>query len=155
METVNLKMIPFEKESLQPVIEKLGAYKRGAEVKSIKCLGGGAYGLVFELEYNDGGVEILKAFKIASMLGSEAEALRLLREVSPLKVPKVFYTHQADEQFPIDMLAMEKIEGVNALSCFLKMYSKKQKKHFAKTVTDALFKIQQTEGEKASKESPS
>ncbi|MDR3217190.1 MAG: fructosamine kinase family protein [Clostridiaceae bacterium] len=142
-----MEKIPFEKEGLLPVIQELGQAKHGTTVKSLKSVGGGGFGLVYELVYDDGKAEILKAFKVGDMLQAEAAALRLLRQASPLKVPEVYYTHGADDKFPVNAMAMERIDGVSAqdLPFFL---SAKKRRLISETVISALAKIHETTADK-------
>ena len=138
---IEKKNVTFEKENLLPFVKLLAESKSGAVVR-VKCLGGGSFGLAFEVEHASGNVKIVKAFKIADMLNAEAEALRLLRQASPLSVPEVFYTHSASEEIPINALCMERIRGVNALSSLrFPFLGRRKRANFAETITDALIKI--------------
>ncbi|MDR2091034.1 MAG: fructosamine kinase family protein [Clostridiales bacterium] len=138
-----MEKILFDKEKLTPAVKALGQYERGEKIKSVIPLGGGGFGLTYRLAYADGTTEIIKVFKTSGMLQSESEALRLLRQASPLKVPEVYYTREADEKFPLDAMAMEHIDGICAkdLPLFL---SAKKRAHIAGTIADALAEIHKT-----------
>jgi fructosamine-3-kinase len=138
-----MEKIPFEKEKLLPVVKELVQAKHGATPKSVKNLGGGGFGLTYEIIYNDGKTEILKVFKIGGMLQAEAEALRLLKQASPIKVPEVYYTHEADDKFPVNAMAMERIDGISAQSLpfFL---SAKKRRIIAEKIISALAEIHET-----------
>ncbi len=64
-------------------------------------------------------------------------------------MPEVYYTYDATEQFPIDVLCMEKINGVNALMHLPFLFcSKKKRARFADIVTDALGKIHEVKSDR-------
>ena len=63
-----MENIPFDRETLQPILKELGAYKRGTAVEKIEPLGGGGFGLAYGLTYADGKTEVLKVFKVGDML---------------------------------------------------------------------------------------
>jgi fructosamine-3-kinase len=140
-ESAEILRTPFTRKALLPVVKALAEHQKGAACTRIQCLGGGSYGFAFLAEY-DGGCQILKAYKIAGMNEQEAAPLKLLRKACPLKVPEVFYVHNATAQFPIDVLCMEKIEGTNALTYLPFLFVGKDKRQrFAEIVTDALGEI--------------
>jgi aminoglycoside phosphotransferase (APT) family kinase protein len=123
-------------------MKKLGELKYGKPIINIECLGGGSYGLAFKAGYSDGHIEVVKAFKVAGMGKDEADALRLLRTASPIKIPEVFYLHYADDELPFDALGMEYIEGVNVLSHSGFLFkSRRVKRRFADAIADALGEI--------------
>ncbi|MDR3292995.1 MAG: phosphotransferase [Clostridiales bacterium] len=134
------------KELISPIKQRMERL-RGLTVTEIKYLGGGSYGFAFFVTYEDGRVEVVKGFRVAGMNREEACALELLRKASPLKVPEVYDVLDIADGCPVELLAMERIDGVNALSSALFILkSRKKKRRFADTVTDALEKIHETKG---------
>jgi fructosamine-3-kinase len=139
----------FKKEDFPAVIQQFCEDRSGKAV-AVKHLGGGSYGLVYEVTYGYGKTEIIKVFYIEgtaraeTAMRSEADALRLLRNASPVKVPEVFYVHSADEQCPLPFIAMERIDGVPAGGRGFLYKSRKKRKTFAKSFTDALGQIHET-----------
>jgi fructosamine-3-kinase len=56
--------------------------------------------------------------------------------------------HRADEQYPVDVLCMERIAGVNAGNPRFLLKSKRKRKFFTETVINALGKIHETTNDK-------
>lgn len=79
----------------------------------------------------------------------EAFNLRLLCEHSPIHLPKVYFTHSATEDIPVDFLCMELVNGCDALSLRRTLLKNRvRRERFAEAVTDALISIHENTGDR-------
>ena len=95
--------------------QELAAKHYGQKPVSIVPLGGGFYGRVFlaELDHEPFKV-VIKIYLLDGLNGREAEQLVILGKYSTIKMPQVYFLHDADGEIPVDALAMEYIDGINA-----------------------------------------
>jgi len=92
---------------------------------------------------------VAKVFSAKGAPEREAYNLRLLCELSPIHLPKVYFTHSATEDIPVDFLCMEMVNGRDALSLkrtFLK--SRERRERFSHAVTDALISLHENTGDR-------
>lgn len=132
--------VEFNKESVSAMVMNLASIKNGEPVKSIRYIGGGGFGLVYEVAFESGKVQVMKAFKVTESMEVEAQALKELRRACPLTIPEVYYTHIADEGCSFDVIAMESIQGENAAKVKLPLLIKKRK-HFTDVLINAVGKM--------------
>ncbi|MCC8016395.1 MAG: fructosamine kinase family protein [Clostridiales bacterium] len=123
---------------------KLAAEKRcNCSVLNIKYAGGGYFGYVYcaETDKNPNFL-ILKVCLCPGMKDDEEQALALLRQASPVPVPEVYFSSYADDEIPVDIICMERMNGKDVLSMFssvgLLFISKRKKQKFADDVVTAM-----------------
>lgn len=136
-------VITKNKEKLIQAVREIVSKKLNSDVKSVKYIGGGSFGRVFKV-ITDGSpnVVVMKVCLVSDMHRKEAAQLKLLSEHSSIKIPKVYFTFDKTDEYPIDCLCMEFVEGKDAFTNFgLLLKSKKQKKRFANAVVDAMIGI--------------
>lgn len=93
------------------LVEKYYAQKPTA----ILSLGGGFYGRVYLAELDSAPYKVvLKIYLFPDLHKKEAAQLKILAEHAVIKMPQVYFTHDADQEITSDALAMEFIDGVNA-----------------------------------------
>lgn len=94
---------------------ELAAKHYGHKPVSIAPLGGGFYGRVFLAELDREPFKaVIKIYLFHGLNGREAEQLVILGKYSAIKIPQIYFTHDADNNIPVDALAMEYIDGINA-----------------------------------------
>ncbi len=142
-----MREISLTKDSteLLETIKTLVEREFSTNVTDIKYIGGGSFGMVYKVTLE--GTPSAVAFKVCladNMHVDEARALRLLGAHSPIKIPKVYFTHDKDDLAPIDCLCMEFIEGnCLLLSPSFLFKSKKKRLALADELTTALHAIHQ------------
>lgn len=108
---------------------------------NIKYLGGGSFGSAYLVEISDKSL-VIKFLRAADMLEKETFDLNLLSQASPIKFPKILFTHKKDTIVPIDCYGMDLINGKSAFFDSKNYFkSKKTRKNFADKVTSALHEI--------------
>lgn len=120
--------VEFTKKNISSIIKCFVKKEKDETVKNIKYIGGGGFGLVFEVVYESGQIQIFKAFKVNESMRAEAQALTELRKYSLLAIPQVYYTISTEEKYPVDIMVMEKIPGKSAAKVHLPFSSKKCKR---------------------------
>ena len=82
--------------------------------QSITPLGGGFYGRVFLVRINKEPFDIVfKLYLYSGLAEKEATQLRTLSKYTIIKIPEVYFYHDADIDIPNDVLAMEYIDGIS------------------------------------------
>lgn len=95
--------------------QELAVKQYGQKPVSIVPLGGGFYGSVFLAELDREPFKVvIKIYLLDGLNGREAEQLVILGKCSTIKMPQVYFLHDADGEIPVDALAMEYIDGINA-----------------------------------------
>ena len=85
---------------------------------------------------------VVKAYSNRAVREREAINLGLLGGLSPIRLPKVLFTHDATEDVPFDFLCMEHIIGRNASSLRRRILKDRVRRaRFAEAVADALVSI--------------
>jgi serine/threonine protein kinase len=103
------------RQQMDGYIEQLTEKYYGEKPISITLLGGGFYGNVFLAELNKEPYKIaLKIYLFKNLNKKEEEQLKILSKYACVKMPQVYFTHNADDEISVDALAMEYIDGVNA-----------------------------------------
>ena len=108
-------------------------------VKSIRFIGGGSFGHVFEAEIDKAPFcVVMKGLRADGLCEREADELRLLAENSAVRIPEVYFTFLKTHEIPMDFIGMEKVGGTNCFTDFKKLFcSKKEKAAFAVSVCEA------------------
>ncbi len=136
------KLIEYVKQAVSSFFD--------VKIDNVKYLGGGSFGMVYMLSFNKPPYKV--AFKISKaedMHRKEEAELRLLKSVSPIKFPEVYFAHDKTPDLPIDAICMEFIEGNNLLFSINCLYkSKKKRKAFAKELTSCMHEIHSHTSEK-------
>lgn len=138
-----IQPIPLEKEDAIGYAKKVVFEQMGRTAARVKYLGGGSFGMAFEVESDDGEQVVVKFLRASNMLEKEIFDLKLLYDSSPIRFPKVIFSRKADDAIPADCYAMDKIEGSTAFSSYIArlLMSKRKKQAFADKVTTALHAI--------------
>lgn len=87
------------------------------KIKPIKIhdLGGGWYGRVFLAEISKEPYNVIvKIHLFPNLAAKEAVQLNTLSMYSLIKIPKIYYINELDNEIPYDILLMEYIKGINA-----------------------------------------
>lgn len=132
--------VKFDKASVLETIINLAKEMNGEPVVSVRYIGGGGFGLVYKVAFNSGKVQVMKAFKVAESMQVEARSLQELRRACPLNIPKIYYTNVANNKYPFDVIAMECIQGENAVKVKLP-FSLKKRKQFTDVLIDSIGKM--------------
>lgn len=138
------RIIPLPLDKKQGAVYAVAAAeeKLKNKVAKVNCLGGGSFGLAFDLEFKNSSHTVVKLLRAKEMLLKEVYDLTLLRNHSPIRFPKVLFSREGDTSIPFDCYAMEKIEGKTAFTSYEMLFLSKQKRiAFAEKVTDALHAI--------------
>ena len=100
---------------LERYAQKIISKQYGQEAISITPLGGGFYGRVFLAELSrDPYKAVIKIYLFKGLNIREAAQLDKLACHSLIRMPQVYFVHQADTRIPVDALGMEFIDGINA-----------------------------------------
>ena len=135
-----------QKERIAVTRKQAGEYAETAlerelscAVTSIRFLGGGSFGYVYEAQIDQAPLTvIMKGFRCAGMCAREAAELRLLRRDSAVKIPEVYFTSAGMPDAPMDFICMEKVDGTNCFTDFGKLLlPKRTKVSFADAVASA------------------
>lgn len=85
-----------------------------APPQKITPLGAGWYGRVFLAESKDFDAVVIKIYLNTNLAEKETRQLRILSAHATAKMPKVYFTHTADDDIPKDAIGMEYLPGVIA-----------------------------------------
>ncbi len=140
MEILNMKNADLMRYASDAVKKHLGA-----EVRNIKCIGGGSNGKAFKTVIDDGRYIVVKAFREQGNQNKEASQLRILSANTSVTMPEVLFVH-ADEKSAL--MGMTFIEGKNALDPMFLFKGKAQKLEFAQAVVDGVSQWHKVTGEK-------
>ena len=112
----------------------------GCKVDDVRYIGGGSFGWVFRVHTDFVPQDvILKACRAADMAQPEADALALLGQDTVIRVPRVYFTHLADDTVPMDFICMEALPGSTCFADPRKLCRSRQKREaFADEVTSAI-----------------
>lgn len=127
----------WDENALPAMIGNIARSQNGEPIADIRPVGKGGFGSVYEVLSQSGTVQIWKAYQVTDTMLAEAQALRELRKASPLPIPEVYHIHTADEQYPVDLIAMEKISGRNAAGVRLP-WSKNKRERFRDILIDSV-----------------
>ena len=137
----SLQIRNLDKAKTAEYVKRIAENGFKQQVKNVRCMGGGSYGLAYKVDFEDKSV-VLKAFKAAGMHIGEARQLRELRKYCPIPVPEVYFVFDAVPEIPIDCICMEFMHGENTFTYFpFLLYSRKKKQAFADAVADALITL--------------
>ena len=121
----------------------------GKEIKKVKYLGGGSFGRAVLVSFKDGAKIVIKLLRAKNMLEKEVHDCALLAQKCPVKMPSVLFSRKRDAKTPLDLYAMEYIEGNTALmSLGMLLISRRRREKFADEVTTALHELHKNTAEK-------
>lgn len=144
-----IEAISLDVKIAQQYAKTIACKQTGQAVKKVKYLGGGSFGRAYKVTFKDGKKIVIKFLRAQDMLEKEIYDLNLLLDNCPVKIPRVLFSRNADNEIPVDCYGMELIEGKNAVfSIGLMLKSKRKRKQFADEVTTALHKIHSCKNEK-------
>ena len=139
----------FNKEYLKPYIKALAEENFNTKVTNIKYLGGGSYGRAYKVDFPvEPYCAVLKAYKVSGMHLDEKFQVSTLSEHSIIKFPQTYFSFDATEDIPYDVLAMEYIKGKIVLNPVLLFKSKSKKKRFAEAIAENSLKIHSATNDK-------
>lgn len=104
---------------------------------NIKRIGGGFYADVYKTDYKDSDSVIVKIYKSQGIMCEEVSQIQLLSKYALYPMPKVLWTHSADEHLGYDAMAMNFLEGENAGNIYYLAPSKRNA--LAEQVVDNLL----------------
>ncbi len=121
----------------------------GKEIKKVKYLGGGSFGRAVLVSFKGGAKIVIKLLRAKNMLEKEVHDCALLAQKCPVKMPSVLFSRKRDAKIPLDLYAMEYIEGNTALmSLGMLLISRRRREKFADEVTTALHELHKNTAEK-------
>lgn len=131
------------------IIQIVSSYY-SSNIISINYLGGGSFGMAYKIvQDKEPFILVAKAYKVSGMHKKESFDLNLLNKNTIIKYPKVYFTHDANENINFDLMCMEYIEGKNVLNSFLLLFkSKKQKQYFAEKIVASMLETHSHTSEK-------
>ncbi len=104
----------------------------GKEIKKVKYLGGGSFGRAVLVSFKDGAKIVIKLLRAKNMLEKEVHDCALLAKKCPVKMPSVLFSRKGDAKIPLDLYAMEYIDGNTALmSLGMLFISRRRREKFA------------------------
>ena len=112
------------------------------EPKVIRQVGMGYYADVYRFGYENKDSVIIKVYKNSGMLENEVLQLKALSEHSVCPVPRVLWTHKADESCPHDILAMTYIKGT--VGGLVKYINSAKKTRLAQDIVNCLLSFHNT-----------
>ncbi|MDD4839834.1 MAG: fructosamine kinase family protein [Clostridia bacterium] len=141
METLKIKKL--DRNVVADYISKIVEKQYNSKVLSVNYLGGGSFGLAYKVMQDcEPSALVAKAYKVENMHKKEAYALKTLGEHTQIKYPAVYFLNDATDEFPIDCMCMEFIEGKDAFTNFALLFKpKNQKIAFAESVVNSMLEI--------------
>ncbi len=117
---------------------------------TIKYLGGGSYGMAYKIQMDiPPYFMVIKVYRVDDLHRIEANDLITLSKNTSIKIPNVYFIHDSDSNIPINCLAMEWIDGINAASKIRFLFvSKKKKKRFADIITNSMIEFHNCHNDK-------
>lgn len=129
---------------MENIVEKVINKYYGTSPLKISSLGGGFYGRVFSVELKENPFRVaVKIYLYNGMAERESTQLNTLSKHSIVKIPAVYYTHDADEFIPNDVLIMEYISGINAGKMDIKI-ADENRKRIGEIIVNNLISYHQT-----------
>lgn len=142
MRVMQITPISINKRQAENYAVKAAESALGVTIVEKKSLGGGSFGLAFALITDNGDKLVVKILKAKGMMKKEVYDLNLLSKHCPIRIPKILFIKESDEDIPVDIYGMERINGQNCFMAFdMLLMSKKKRLDFADKVTEALHSI--------------
>ncbi len=136
-----VQAISLDKATAEKYIEILINNQYHQPTMEIKYLGGGSFGSAYLVNTADKSF-VIKFLRAKDMLEKEVFDLHLLMQTSPIKFPKILFTHKKDDIIPIDCYGMDLIDDKSVFFDYKSRFkSRKARKNFADQVTTALHEI--------------
>ena len=121
----------------------------GADLISCKLLGKGANGSVYRADISaEPYVLAIKVTNYSEMLANEVFALNYINGRVDILLPKVFFSHIANDDIPINVLGMTYLYGVGGNKINWLFAGKKKREAFKRQVIDNLIKLRDVTNEK-------
>lgn len=121
----------------------------GKEVINVKYLGGGSFGKVYCVLFEDNSKIVVKFLRAENMVEKETYDLELIGRNCPVKMPKVLFVKKADDKIPVDSYGMEMVEGKPIMFNLGMLFAgKKKKQAFAARVAESLHTIHECVNDK-------
>ena len=137
-----MDIIALDKEKTKIYMRQLAEQRYNTAVRNIKYIGGGSYGLVYRAEMDaEPRILVLKAYRVKDMNLKEKMQIELLSQHSGIRFPKIYFAHSASDAIPADALAMEYINGVNAMNPLFMLKSKAKRMRFGDIVAANSLKM--------------
>lgn len=111
--------------------------KTGEYTSKVRRIGGGFYADVYRFDFQNKQTQIIKVYKSKGLMAKEVSQIQLLSKYASVSMPEVLWTHSADEDFSLDILAMNYLKGVNGGTVFYLNSFKRAK--LAQQVADNLL----------------
>lgn len=121
----------------------------GADLISCKLLGKGANGSVYRADISaEPYVLAIKVTNYSEMLANEVFALNYINGRVDILLPKVFFSHIANDDIPINVLGMTYLDGIGGNKINWLFAGKKKREAFKRQVIDNLIKLRDVTNEK-------
>ena len=124
--------------------------KYNSIVESCIYLGGGSFGMAYKVVHNvEPKVLVVKVFKLDNIHRIEANDVQLLGSHTVLKYPKIYFVCDRGEEYNINCIGMEYINGENLQSCRALLFkSKKQRRKIGECIVNSLLHTHEVSSEK-------
>lgn len=121
----------------------------GESPKSCKLIGRGANGEVYCVK-TDAEPHILavKVTDFAEMLQKEVNALNYINERADIMLPKVYFSHTADGEIPVNITGMSYLDGIGADKIRWNFTARAKREEFGKAVVENIIKLREVTNEK-------
>ena len=142
MKVERIAAVPLEKGQAIIFAAKAAEEHMNKRVGKAVYLGGGSFGRAVKIIFADGQEIVVKLLRAQGMLAKEVHDLALLKSCCSADIPAVLFSRPKGGGIPVDLYAMEKIEGKIALLSFKLFFSgKRTRLAFADKVTEALHEL--------------
>ncbi|MCH5197294.1 MAG: phosphotransferase [Oscillospiraceae bacterium] len=118
-------------------LETIVFEKQNNTAERFDRIGGGFYADVYKFDYKNSDPVVVKVYKSKGLMEKEISQIQILSKYALFPMPQVIWTHNADDVFAYDILAMNCLSGENGGSVFYLNPSKRAK--LAEQVVDNLI----------------
>ena len=132
----------MDAEQQRQVFEVVQSKSKGMPVSMCR-LGGGYYADVYLVTMEAAAPVVAKVYKTQGLMQREAEQIAVLQAHALFPMPEILWTHNGNEQFASDILAMEYLPGKNGGGLFY--FSRKKRDQIGNQVIDNLLAWHNTE----------
>lgn len=123
-----------------------------AEVVYCKRIGRGASGRVYKIGLNrEPFVMAVKIVAGVEFLEKEVFALRFIGDRADIGLPKVYFSHIADEEIPLNMIGMTYLDGVGAHKIAWPFVGRKKRDRFKREVVENVVRLRSVTNDKYGK----
>lgn len=118
----------------------------GKKAKKLKLLGQGCYGKVYEVFFRDNPDSlVLKMYLSDNLCKSEAETLKLFKQLTNIPVPNIYDVLEKKGENDIEAIVMGKINGETINQ--IKNISEDKKVSIANKAVDKILELHKIEGD--------